>query len=124
VPLSPAALAILKPLHAIRTGAFVFPGRKANDHLKRKGLQFLIGNMKLAGTIHGFRSSFRDWAAEKTTYPHEVCEQALAHLIGNGVTRAYLRGDAFDKRRSLMESWGAYCSAEPGAVLPFRARRE
>src|SRR5262249_12999101 len=66
-------------------------------------------------TAHGFRSTFRDWAAERTNYPNHVVEQALAHTIGNAVEAAYRRGDLFEKRRHLMDDWAAYCTAEPQA---------
>jgi integrase len=67
-----------------------------------------------AVTVHGFRSTFRDWAAEATSYPNHVVEQALAHTIGNAVEAAYRRGDLFDKRRHLMNDWAAFC--EPPAA--------
>jgi integrase len=75
---------------------------------------------------HGLRSTFRDWAAEATNFPREVCEQALGHAVGNAVERAYRRGDLFEKRRKLMEAWGAYCTrppsvAERGIVVSLRA---
>jgi integrase len=62
-------------------------------------------------TVHGFRSSFRDWAAEQTAFPSEVVEMALAHAVGNKVEAAYRRGDLREKRRKLMEAWAAYCAA-------------
>ena len=62
-------------------------------------------------TAHGFRSTFRDWAAETTAYPSEVVEMALAHAVGDKVEAAYRRGDLFEKRRALMEDWGAFCTA-------------
>jgi integrase len=61
-------------------------------------------------TVHGFRSTFRDWAAERTNFPSEVVEMALAHTVGNKVEAAYRRGDLFDKRRKLMDAWAAYCA--------------
>ena len=74
---------------------------------------------------HGFRSTFRDWAAEQTNYPREVAEAALAHAIGDKVEAAYRRGDLFEKRRQLMNAWARYCGTkEPaGKVLPIRVRR-
>jgi integrase len=72
---------------------------------------------------HGFRSTFRDWAAETTAYPNHVVEQALAHAIGNGVEAAYRRGDLFEKRRRLMDDWARYCSrptAGKGEVVTLR----
>ena len=64
-------------------------------------------------TTHGFRSTFRDWAAERTSYPREVVEMALAHAIGNKVEAAYRRGDLFEKRRQLMIDWANFCTVEP-----------
>ena len=74
-------------------------------------------------TAHGFRSSFRDWAAETTTYPAGVVEMALAHAVGDKVEAAYRRGDLFQKRRRLMEDWATYCgrvAPATGEVLPMR----
>lgn len=70
-------------------------------------------------TVHGFRSAFRDWAAEVSTFPHEVCEMALAHVIGNKAEAAYRRGDLFEKRRALMTAWAAWCEPKTGNVVPF-----
>lgn len=121
-PLSAAALKLITALHENRESEFVFPGRKHDqpDGTVMWGqLRRMRGN---AFTVHGFRSAFRDWAAEKTSFPHEVCEQALAHTVGSAVTRSYLRGDAFEKRRELMEAWGAFCTEERGTVLAFQGR--
>ena len=73
-------------------------------------------------TAHGFRSMFRDWAAEQTSYPHEVAEMALAHAVCDKVEAAYRRGDLFEKRRQLMEAWGRFCMspAASGNVVPMR----
>jgi integrase len=71
-----------------------------------------LRRMGVDATVHGFRSSFRDWVAECTSVSHEVAEMALAHTIGSAVERAYRRGDLFDKRRQLMADWAAYCSGE------------
>ena len=73
-------------------------------------------------TAHGFRSTFSDWAAERTAYPREVVEMALAHAVENKVERAYRRGDLFDKRRRLMADWASFSEAAPaGEVVPLRA---
>lgn len=122
VPLSRAALAVLEPLHAARTGPFVFPGARAGTHLARAALRKALERVGVDGTVHGFRSSFRDWASETTSFPHEVCEQALAHTVGSAVERAYRRGDVFEKRRQLMEVWAEFCTAERGKVLAFQER--
>ena len=71
-------------------------------------------------TVHGFRSSFRDWAAETTSYPNHVVELALAHAIGDKVEAAYRRGDLFEKRAALMTDWAAYLSRPPAVVVPLR----
>jgi integrase len=82
----------------------------------------VLRRMKIDGvTAHGFRSTFRDWAAECTNFPNEVCEAALAHVIENKVEAAYRRGVLFDKRRKLMEAWGAYCAMpNAGKIVAFR----
>jgi integrase len=78
-------------------------------------------------TVHGFRSTFRDWAAERTNYPSEVVEMALAHAVGDKVEAAYRRGDLFEKRRRLMAEWAAYCNTPATSardkVVPMRGRR-
>ncbi len=72
-------------------------------------------------TTHGFRSTFRDWAAERTNFPREVAEAALAHVVGDKVEAAYRRGDLLEKRRAMMEAWAEFCEREPeGDVVPFR----
>jgi integrase len=75
-------------------------------------------------TVHGFRSTFRDWAAERTNYPNHIVEMALAHVVGSKVEAAYRRGDLFDKRRHLMEAWSGFASspAPKGAVVSLRGR--
>jgi len=124
VPLSEAAIEILRPLHAVRSSEFVFPGKpgRALSNSAMLKLLELMGRGDL--TAHGFRSTFRDWAAETTNYQHEVVEQALAHTISNGVERAYRRGDLFEKRARLMAAWADYCGqaqATSGGVVPIRA---
>jgi integrase len=82
----------------------------------------LLDRMNVAVTVHGFRSSFRDWAAERTAFPHEVCEMALAHTIGNAAEAAYRRGDLFEKRARLMAAWSEFLNnpAAGSAVIPMR----
>jgi integrase len=109
VPLVPRAVEILRELYGRRTGEFVFsarPGRPLSVTAMLKQLE-LMGHSDL--TTHGFRSSFRDWAAEQTAFPNEVCEQALAHQLSSKVEAAYRRGDLFEKRHKLMEAWGQFC---------------
>jgi integrase len=97
----------------------VFAGQRRRRPLSGTTLAALVPS----ATVHGFRSAFRDWAGEETSFPREVCEQALAHATGSAVEQAYRRGDALEKRRGLMTAWSNYC--EPGApgkvVVPLRA---
>ncbi len=119
VPLAPRAMAILDPLAEKALTGFVFPGPKPDTPLSSMAMAMLLRRMKAKVTVHGFRSTFRDWASETTGFSHEVCEMALAHTIGNKAEAAYRRGDLFDKRRKLMEAWGAYCAGAK-AVVPIR----
>lgn len=115
VPLSPRAVEIIK---AQPKGDYVFP-------LSNMAMLELLKRMdRTSITVHGFRSTFRDWAAETTGYPREVCEMALAHTIGNATEAAYRRGDLFDKRRRLMDEWAKFCNQIPrgGTVTPIRKR--
>jgi integrase len=122
VPLSLRALAILDKLHAAREGDHVFPGLKRGKALSRSAMKHVLARMKVDATTHGFRSAFRDWAAEMTSFPHEVCEAALAHAISNKTEAAYRRGDLFEKRRQLMDAWSAFCEpGERGTVVAFPA---
>lgn len=114
IPLSTPALTILREQLKTRSegdGDFVFPGRKRGSPLST--MAFLMTLRRLSRediTAHGFRSTFRDWAAERTNYPREVVEMALAHAISDKVEAAYRRGDLFEKRRLLMERWANYCA--------------
>jgi len=123
VPLSPRCLEILLKMKATAMGEHIFPGRhgplgeSAFEHLRRK---LGLGDI----TLHGFRSSFRDWAAEQTAFAHDVVEQALAHSVGTAVERAYKRTDLFEKRRRLMEAWAKFCArpaVEGATVTKLRA---
>jgi integrase len=123
VPLSERATAILRRLAEIKTGDFVLPGQRKNRPLCSRTMNATLCRMKADITVHGFRSSFRDWAGNETHFPREVVETALAHAIGSEVERAYRRSDALEKRRKLMEAWANYC--EPGSrgnVIPLVAR--
>jgi len=116
VPLSGAAIALLKDMAAIRHSDYIFPGYKHGRPLGHNGLWVVA---KRAGgadiTVHGLRSTFRDWAAELTNYPNHVVEQALAHAIPNAVEAAYRRGDLFEKRRRLMDAWAEFCGKPQGS---------
>jgi integrase len=124
VPLSRRALKIVKAMHEARKGDFVFPGQKPGGPLSVMALEMVLRRMKIeSATVHGFRSAFRDWAAEGTNFTNEVCEAALAHVIENKTEAAYRRGDLFEKRRKLMEAWANYCAApKSGKVVSFKRR--
>jgi integrase len=111
VPLSEPAVALLRKLATVREGPFVFAGQNPAKPLSNMALLMTLRRMKRGDlTAHGFRSTFRDWAAETTPFPSEVVEMALAHAVGDKVEAAYRRGDLFEKRRELMEAWGSFCS--------------
>jgi integrase len=131
VPLSDAALAVLGqvcPLALKRDGqpdpsAPVFPGPRRAWPMSNMTMLMLLRRMKRNDlTVHGFRSTFSDWAAERTAYPREVVEMALAHAVENKVEAAYRRGDLFQKRRQLMDDWSKFCATPPasGRVVPIR----
>jgi integrase len=126
VPLSPEVVALLQALPREDGSPFVFIGGKANGGLSHLPMLWVLKTMKRTDiVVHGFRSTFRDWAAEQTANPREIAELALAHAVGNAVERAYRRGDLFEKRRRLMDDWARYCtSAAPaGDVVPIRGRQ-
>jgi integrase len=117
-------------MRAVASSAFIFPGRYAMSQPLSAAafLQFVKREMGMTVTLHGFRSSFRDWAGDETSFPREVCEAALGHTV-TGVEGAYRRSDALAKRRLLMDAWAAYCdSPSPGDenaadnVLSFETR--
>jgi integrase len=125
VPLSDAALAIVKAMAEIRQGDFVFPGTRANRPMSKTGLMLVLQRMgRTDTTVHGLRSTFRDWAAERTSFPAEIAEGALAHLVGDAVERAYRRSDLFDRRRQMMDQWAWFCEGPAGGeVVPLHASR-
>jgi integrase len=110
VPLSPRAVAILRELEKVKVGGFVFPGQARNKPLSNMAMEMVLRRMKIDdATVHGFRSSFRDWAGNVSNFPREITETALAHVIGDKAEQAYRRSDALEKRRKLMDAWAAYC---------------
>jgi integrase len=122
VPLSPATMAVIERMQEIRHSDFIFPGLRGP--LSNMALLTLLGRMgRDELTAHGFRSSFKDWASERTNYPSEVVEQALAHAIEDKVEAAYRRGDLFEKRCRLMEAWSGYCSRPVTAAKAISMRR-
>ena len=121
VPLAKRAMEIVQHVRLL-DGSYVFSGPKGGP-LSGMAMAMLLRRMKSDVTVHGFRSSFRDFAAECTGYPHEVCEMALAHTITNKAESAYRRGDLFEKRRRLMDDWAEHCNAQisgTAEVVPLR----
>jgi integrase len=124
VPLSDAAIVVLEQMKAIRSGDYVFLGGRAGRPLSHAAMLALIRRMGRGDfTVHGFRSSFRDWCAERTNFPGEIAEMALAHVVGNKVEAAYRRGDLFQKRRQLAEAWATFCASPSvsAEVVPIRS---
>lgn len=121
VPLSPRALALLDSLPVVKGESTIFPGERTRAPMSDMALAQVIRRMNETEAKwtdptcnrpvvpHGFRSAFRDWASEATTYPHEMAEKALAHVVGNKVEAAYRRGDQFEKRREMMRAWADFC---------------
>jgi integrase len=127
VPLSSAAIAVLQEMAAIRLSDFVFPGAHhgmpIGKNMPLRVLNKITGN---GATVHGFRSAFRDWAAEHTNFPREVAEMALAHAIPSAVEAAYRRGDLLERRRKLMDAWAAHCAkveTDAGKVVALARAR-
>lgn len=126
VPLSDAVLSLLKRIQAETVDAeseYLFPGRKEGAMSNMAGLALLRRMGRGDLTVHGFRSTFRDWCAEATDYPNHVAEKALAHVIDDKTEAAYRRGELLAKRRALMHDWSVYCNTAPssGTVVPIRS---
>jgi integrase len=116
VPLSSRSLDLLRALPREDGNPHLFVGTRQGAPLPIAAMADVLRAMRPGLTVHGFRSSFRTWAAEQTSYPTDVCEAALAHKTGNATEQAYQRGDLFEKRRKLMEAWSRYCSTKPVAT--------
>lgn len=124
VPLSPAALALFHHALSIKRAGtdLIFPAMSGKA-LSDMTLTKVLRDMEAPCTVHGFRSTFRDWAAEQTNHPGEVAEAALAHTVPKAVEAAYRRTDFFDKRRELMDSWGGFATGDGGAeIVPINAK--
>jgi integrase len=122
VPLSPAASALARRMLDSHGGEFLFPGRKAKKPLSNMAMAKLLKRMGRHDiTVHGFRATFRTWAAEISHFPEDVAKMALAHVISDKVDAAYNRSDLFEKRRKMMEAWANYCAkpAASGKVVPI-----
>ena len=121
MPLAPRAVEIIERAKSLSTSSgFVFPGRSVGKPLSNMVFLKAMERMKVDVTAHGFRSAFRDWAAEQTNFAREICEAALAHTIKNKAEAAYRRGDLLEKRRQLMAAWSDYiCQTEIKAESPI-----
>ena len=124
VPLVGRALAIVREMQEIKSNDFVFPGRLAGRPLSHGALnECLRRDMGIGeATQHGFRSTFRDWCGDCTSFPREIAEAALAHKVGGDVERAYRRGDALERRRELMRAWDAFCAGAKAQVVAIGRR--
>jgi integrase len=122
VPLSRTAIDVLEHMRGVQTSEYVFSGL-SRPRMSVSTLNAFLYRIECPFTVHGFRSSFRDWCAERTNYPREICEQALAHRTGNAVELSYRRTDYFAQRAKLMQSWSDFCeTADTSAdVIPIRA---
>ncbi len=117
IPLSPHSMKVIEKLEKLGPEEYLFPGPKPNAPLSSMAMALLLRRMKAEITVHGFRSTFRDWASETTDFSHEICEMALAHTIANEAEAAYRRGDLFKKRQKLMEAWAGYCASPKEAKV-------
>jgi integrase len=125
VPLSEAAIAIIEAMAAIRHSDLLFPGTKTGQPIDGMGMVRVLRRMGRGDfSAHGFRSAFRDWAAERTAFPAQVAEMALGHVVGDAVERAYRRGNLLEKRRQLMAAWAKYCGSPQAeaSVVPIRVK--
>ncbi len=113
IPLSDAAVAILEGIYKESGNAHVFLGARTGSRLSDSMLLLTLKKLRPSTTVHGLRSSFRDWAGNETIFQRETIEAALAHIIGDKAEQAYRRSDALEKRRALMESWAMFCGGTP-----------
>ena len=122
IPLSATALKLLQAMPRFEGTDLIFPGRDTEKPLSDMSMTLVMRRMKVDAVPHGFRSTFVDWAAERTSYPPELREMALAHTLGDKTQAAYQRGDLFERRRALMSDWAAYIDTPPtsGNIIQFK----
>jgi integrase len=125
VPLPDRVLQIIKDRFEERSSRLIFPGVKDDQQLSNTAMLYVLERLDIEATVHGFRSTFRDWAGDLmgTRFPRDVVELALAHVVGNATERAYRRGTALEQRRELMNAWAAYCERPPQADNVVTMRR-
>ncbi len=121
VPISEPALAVLNKVQGLDP-QLVFPGRKRGQPMHDMTIAGPLKRLNVPGTVHGMRSCFRDWAAERTNAPREIAELCLAHEVGSAVERSYRRSDLLAKRRDLMERWARFCCHASADVIEIRGR--
>jgi integrase len=118
VPLSRQVLNVLEKLAALRTGEDLFPSQKRGKPLSQMSMVMLLRRMEVSdSTVHGFRSTFRDWTGNETSFSRELAEHALAHSIGDKAEQAYRRSDALERRRELMQAWADYCGSKGQSAM-------
>lgn len=120
VPLSNETLKVLEAVKGLDDD-LIFPGSQRGKPLSDMSLTAVLKRLNVPVTVHGFRSTFRDWVGERTSTPREIAEMCLAHSVGNAVERAYARSDLIEKRKILMDRWAAHCSSLPGKVIHIGA---
>lgn len=123
IPLTPRSLEIIQEMKKFE-GTWLFPGQSLNDQLSNMAMAECLKGFGLNVTVHGFRSTFRDWVSEATTFPDALAEAALAHIVGDKTERAYKRGDALEKRRELMAAWERYCLQGTSNVIHLTTKTE
>lgn len=122
VPLSPPALAIARRRMDLGGHGFLFPGLKRGRPLSSGAMPKILRLLGYKGiTVHGFRSTFKDWSSDKTEFAREIIEQAMGHLVGDEAEQAYRRSDALDRRRALLEAWADYCEPARNNVVRLKA---
>jgi integrase len=122
IPLVKRVIELLEEVRPL-DGTFVFPGRRPKRPMSNMVFEMLLRRVGVPFTVHGFRSSFRDWAGESTQFPREIAEAALAHVVGDQTERAYRRGDALERRRALMEAWSEFIGPADSNVIHLNVRR-
>lgn len=119
VPLCDRCMEILDEMTELGS-TWLFPGKKLSRSISESAVNAFFDTLKTGATIHGFRSTFKDWAWEARSFQRELVEECLAHLVGNEVERAYRRGDALERRREIMNAWSRYCEEGSGNVIQIR----
>lgn len=121
IPLSPPALAIARQRIEHGGDGYLFPGLKPGKPLSNMAMSKLLKIMGYDVTVHGFRSTFKDWASDRTNFPREIIEQAMGHIVGDAAEQAYRRSDALERRQKLLDAWASYCAAGSAQIITLSA---